>query len=225
MTVSFDSKNTVALSTANPTTMGFTCGTKCTLLVLHVIDGANASPGGTPTFNSVNMSKVGGTVIGVAEVASELWYLYKPNTGANYVIGMPNANGDNLRLYASSYVSSVNSSLVLSVNTSTNVTVGSPSLTLTSTTADSVFVDVYGTGNTSPGKLPSGFILINSADEGIWSTMCAYKLLTSASTVTDRWPIASDDVAFILANFGETLAPATSPALVGDFESYSFCME
>lgn len=196
-----------AASAANPLTLAYTCGANAKLLVLAIGTGTNTSrTGGSPTYNGVTMLRVGTEILGAVEVTSELWYLSGPVTGSSLNISVPNSGTKTIRLAASSFNNTGTGVIGAGLEsfTTTNTTAANPSLSITPATDGTVIVDSLADGNTTVPSANSQTLIFKN-DNGSWSNNSQYALVGTRAATTFSWTVNSDDVAFVVGVFKESV--------------------
>lgn len=207
------SAQTASLSTGDPVTLAYTCGTNCKLLVLAVLGQTNAGrTGGAPTYNSVAMTQANSSMLGEAECTTEIWYLRTPDTGSSYDISVPNTGGLSIRLVAVSFTLATGSSALFNVS-STNTTGADPSLTINSVPDGAACVEALGSGYKDAVGGRTHTQLFDN-DEGAWNDATQYTIKSGAGNLTMSFTQSSDDVAMVMVAFTTATDATVTPTVL-----------
>ena len=196
-----------ATGSGNPVTFNFTCGATAKSLILVILNATTtARTGGTPTYNSINMTQLGTQQAGSAECNVEMWRLHGPPTGSSYQISIPNSGS--LTLYATCFTLTSGDAVGdFGTVQQTGTSSATPQLTINSVPAGGATVSVLGHGYKDAPTARSHTVILET-DQGAWSSNSQYGLHASSGNVTHSWTVGgSDDVAMIMAAFEQVSAP------------------
>jgi len=217
--------------TANPLLAPHTCGSGATLLVLSlVVAGAGVRTGGSPTYNGVAMTKVGG--IAATETNCEMWYLANPSIGT-FNVSIPNAGALTLYAITSSYKAQAGYTSAIDAHSDDSEVSANPAVSLYTTANGDVVVSTMGDGYNSKPTAYS-HVLLYSTDDGLYSDNAQYALQENLGLITLSWTVASDDWCMIVGAFKEVVAGGpgwrklqyfTEPPTTGTFNKLKFASE
>jgi len=208
MALTYDTKAQKVAAT-NPVVLSYTCGANAKVLVVGLVVNSlfiRSEDDPTVTYNGVAMTAVSRQAA-ATEVTAELWYLINPLTGAAYNISIPNDNSSNIRVIASSYISSGDVSL--DVSSAEKGTTANPSRSVTTTVDGDAIVDIMAS-SLDTAETGNNRTLLYSNDEGNWNSASQYALQATLGAITFTHTIAAANWGHIVAAFKETITAVTT---------------
>lgn len=206
MSWSADTDNQDTYGTTNPHTLSYTCAATAKLLVVCLfVAGGTGRTGGNVTYNAKNMTDSGQGFVCYAtspEAGVEIWFMINPDTGAAHDISVPNTNGVNLQISASSWIPSLGGCAKDTSNKATGTT-ANPSLTLTVNQDGTLVISGLGSGYKDAPTAGSGYQIVNTYDAGamVWGDERALAIAASSATVA--FTQSADDWGQIAIGFKE----------------------
>lgn len=202
------------LSTANPVTMSFTCGSGATVLVLCIVyAGSTARGGGSPTYNSVSMTQADQRRYGSAspECTVEIWYLLNPPTGSSYTLNVPNSGALSTHIWVSSYKAQSGYKSVLDVSNGAGAVGTNPTCSVTTNRDGDVIVAAVANGAQTWSPSGRSGTKLYDADLGSWGGGAQYFLQSTAGSKAMSWTFGtSEDYGECVVAFKEKLEATQS---------------
>jgi hypothetical protein len=205
MALVFDTKTTVKATSAVSKTI-INSGSARVMVAGIVNATVSARSGGAPTYNGVSFTLVG-SIKGVAECNTELWYLLDPATGSNS-FALANTKTSNTRTIVSVYAGATNC-VFYKANTDVATNHANPSVTITNVPDGAAVVDIFGSGYANVMSSASHTTLY-LADETAWGTAGQYTIKSGVGNITTSYKQISDDVAYWAIAFREITAAAAT---------------
>jgi len=207
-------------SAANPIQFNFTAGTNSKIIVLTLsihVNGALGS-GGTPTYDTNNMTQLGTSQYS-AEGATEIWYYLSPVAGVAKQVSIPNANTHDIRYSCSDYTNADYSATLFGSDLQTNGAAADVVATVASVPEGSVCVScmVHGEKDQFASlSVLTSFFGTPSVDEGNMQTGGGYSIQSTTEDETHTYTSggSSDDFNHVMGVWKEQTAPTPTGQVI-----------
>lgn len=180
------------------------------MLVVHVMLWQDVAGTGTISglfANGIAMTKA--VAVTSTQMRSEIWYLFKPNSGSNVISATISGNTDDRKFRSTSWtgVGSIGNT-----NSATGAT-GSPSVSVTTTKDNSVVVDIVSKFGTTAATVGAGQTSVMNDNSGSTNAMASYESKAVAGAVSMDWTETSANDWSHCAMVLEPTVPVVTPTL------------